>query len=112
MRLDRQSLRVKEHLPDTCKEDLGQKFSNDNEIFNRQLATSILNNLQNISEKSVFYQLAEFHRKYVDYNRCEECAFELSSVMAKHAYLEYHNGILQKIEDMVAENGNSLAFLF
>ena len=32
--------------------------------------------------------------------------------MAKHAYLEYHNGILQIIEEMVPENGNNLAFLF
>jgi hypothetical protein len=112
MRLDRQSLRVREHLPDTCKEDPGQKFSDDNDVFTRQLTTSIVNNLQSISGKNLYYQLAEFHRKYVDYNRCEECAFELSSVMAKHAYLEYHNGILQKIEEMVQENRNSLAFLF
>jgi len=112
MRLDRQSLRVIDHLPDSCKKDPGQKFSDDNDVFTRQLTTSIVNNMQSISGKNLNHQLAQFHRKYVDYNRCEECAFELSSVIAKQAYLEYHNGILQKIEEMVPENRNSLAFLF
>ena len=112
MRLDRQSIRVKDHLPDSCKEDLGQKFSDDNDLFTRQLTASIVDNIQRKSGKKPYDQVAEFHRKYVDYNRCEECAFELSSFLANRAYLEYHNEILQIIEEMVPENGNSLAFLF
>lgn len=112
MRLDRQSIRVKDHLPDSCKRDLGQKFSDDNDLFTRQLTAGIVNNIQNKSGKKPYNQVAEFHRKYVDYNRYEECAFELSSLLAKQAYIEYHNGILQIIEEMVPEKGNSLAFLF
>ena len=85
MRLDRQSIRVKDHLPDSCKRDLGQKFSDDNDLFTRQLTASIVNNIQNKSGKKPYDQVAEFHRKYVDYNRYEECAFELSSVLlSKH----------------------------
>jgi N-formylglutamate amidohydrolase len=112
MRLDAASLRVKENLPDSCKEDLGQKFSDDNDVFTRQLTTRLANNLHNLSGKKPYDQIAGFHRKYVDYNRCEECAFEPSSFLAKQAYLEYHNGILQKIEAMFPENENGLAFLF
>ena len=111
-RLDRQSIRVKEHLPDSCKKDPGQKFSNDDDLFTRQLTASIVNNIQSKIGKKPYDQVAEFHRKYVDYNRCEECAFELLSVLAKQAYTEYHNGILQIIEEMVPKKGNSLAFLF
>ena len=44
MRLDRQSIRVKEHLPDSCKGDLGQKFSDDNDVFTQPLTASIVNN--------------------------------------------------------------------
>ncbi len=112
MRLDRHSIRVKDHLPDSCKKDLGQKFSDDNDLFTRQLTASIVDNIENKSGKKPYDQVAEFHRKYVDYNRYEECAFELSSVLAKQAYIKYHNGILQIIEEMVPENRNSLAFLF
>jgi N-formylglutamate amidohydrolase len=112
MRLDRASLRVKENLPDSCKNDPGQKFSDDNDVFTRQLTVSIVNKITSLSRKKPYYEIAEFHRKYVDYNRCEECAFEPSSFLAKQAYLEYHNGILQKIEEMYPENENGLAFLF
>jgi len=112
MKLDRASLRVRDHLPDSCKKDPGQKFSDDNDVFTRQLTASIVNNIHSLSGKKPYDQIAEFHRKYVDYNRYEECAFELSSILAKQTYLEYHNGILQKIEEMLPENENGLAFLF
>ena len=81
-------------------------------MFTRQLTAGIVNNIQSKSGKKPYDQIAEFHRKYIDYNRCEECAFELLSVLAKQAYIEYHNGILQIIEEMVPKKGNSLAFLF
>lgn len=112
MRLDNASLRVGDNLPDSCKADPGQKFSDDNDVFTRQLTASIVNKIGNLSQKRPYDQIAGFHRKYVDYNRCEECSFEPSSLLAKQAYLEYHNGILQKIEEMYPENESSLAFLF
>jgi N-formylglutamate amidohydrolase len=112
MRLDRASLRDEDNLPDSCKDDPGQKFSDDNDVFTRQLTASIVDSIGNLSQKKPYDQIAGFHRTYVDYNRCEECAFEASSLLAKQAYLEYHNGILQKIEEMYPENENGLAFLF
>ena len=57
-------------------------------------------------------EIAEVHRKYVDYNRTEECAFEPSSNLARDAYKEYHNRIVQKIEEMLPQNSNDMAFLF
>ena len=36
----------------------------------------------------------------------------LSTITARDAYLEYHNRILQKIEEMLRQNSNDMTFLF
>lgn len=53
MRLDRASLRVEDNLPDSCKEDAGQKFSDENDVFTRQLTASIVDNIGNLSQKTI-----------------------------------------------------------
>jgi hypothetical protein len=110
--LDEMSLRYKDHMPDICKKDPSQKFSDDNDVHTRELTDSIVNNIAALSGKKPYEHIAELHRKYADYNRRFECAFELSSVQARQKYLDYHLGILQKIETMFLENGDGLGFLF
>ena len=56
--------------------------------------------------------MASHHRKYVDFNREEPCAFEQSSILAKEKYRAYHNDISLKINEMFSQNEKSLAFLF
>ena len=50
--------------------------------------------------------------KYVDHNREGSCAFEESDLRAQIAYTDYHEGILQIIEEMLPQNENGIAFLF
>ncbi|HEY7572318.1 MAG TPA: hypothetical protein VH796_13205 [Nitrososphaeraceae archaeon] len=110
--LDELSLRCEDHLPYTCKKDPGQKFSNDNDVYTHQLTDSIVNNILGLSGIKPYEHVAELHRKYVDYNRRYECAFEPYIIQARQKYLDYHIGILQKIDEMLPENENGLAFLF
>lgn len=112
-RRDLDKLRVGANYPiHTCKEILGESFNIKNDIGTRQLTKSIVNNIHNLSGNKPYDEIAQYHREYIDYNRHEECAFEQSSLQAKQRYQEYHNGILQKIEEMLPQNGNDLAFLF
>lgn len=110
--LDELCLRDKDHLPDPCKKDPGVRFSAKNDTHTHELTDSIVSNISSLSGKEPYKQIAYLHRKYVDYNRREECAFEQSCLEAKQSYLKYHNDILQKIEEMLSENENGLAFLF
>ena len=101
-------IREKAQLPAGCDEI----FTKMNDVFASTLTSSIANNIENISEKKPYTEIAIIDRKYVDHNREKKCAFEKSSLRAKRAYLDYHNGIMLKIEEMLPANENFLAFLF
>ena len=92
--------------------DCPDKFTKQNDVFSSTLTQSIANNIENISGKKPYTEIAIIDRKYVDHNREKKCAFEKSSLRAKRAYQDYHNGIILKIEEMLPANGNGLAFLF
>ena len=87
-------------------------FSIINDALTSELTESICKSIEKVSEKIPYSEIAEVHRKYVDYNRTEECAFELSSIDARDAYLVYHGRILQRIEEMIPQNNIDMAFLF
>jgi hypothetical protein len=109
--------RVEDNL-DTgiCKADEGQAFSDENDLLTEELTQIIYDNITKLSGKEPYKEIAKFHRKYIDYNRKKECAFELkpsnSSIETEQKYLEYHDAIKQKIEEMIPEGDTSLAFLF
>lgn len=94
--------------PDDCDEP----FTKMNDVFASVLTNNIANNIENISLKKPYTEIAIIDRKYVDHNREEKCAFEKSSIRARQAYRDYHNGIKLKIGKMLPANENSLAFLF
>ena len=104
--------RVKRDLPSTCKAYPGEHFKDKNDECTLELTRSIASNIQRLCGKKPHEVIGNFHRRYIDYNRHEECAIEQSSLLAKARYLEYHNGIIQKIEEMIPENYKGLAFLF
>jgi hypothetical protein len=50
--------------------------------------------------------------RWIDYNRKEECANVGPNSSADDEYDKYHNGISQKIKEMLSREDNNLAFLF
>jgi len=56
--------------------------------------------------------LASHHRKFVDFNREELCAFDEASIQARDSYKAYHGNISLKINEMFSHNDKDLAFLF
>jgi hypothetical protein len=105
--------RVEDHLDtDICKADEGQGFSDENDKLTEELTEIICDNITKLSGKEPYKEIAKFHRKYIDYNRKKECAFEQRSIEAEQKYLEYHTAIKQKIEEMLPQRDTSLAFLF
>jgi hypothetical protein len=115
--------RVEDHLDtNICKADEGQGFSDENDKLTEDLTQNICDNITKLTRKEPYKEIAKFHRKFIDYNRKQECAYEpkqnddkwyeQSSIEAEQKYLEYHNSIKQKIEEMLPDGDTSLAFLF
>lgn len=107
------------HFPtNICRPEDGQGFSEDNDLLTEKLTEEIVRNIQRLSRKDPYTVYAEFKREFIDYNRNERCAFVPSSVnvpssvKAKEEYDKYHDGIKQKIEEMLPEGDKGLAFLF
>lgn len=100
--------KARDNYPPTCE----GSFSIENDALTSELTESICNSIERISRKVPYSEIAKVHRLYVDHNRTEECAFEESSSLARQEYKNYHNGILQKIEEMLPQDSNDMAFLF
>jgi N-formylglutamate amidohydrolase len=92
-----------------CNED---EFITVGETKTRELTESICNKIETMNGQHPHMIRASHRRRYVDFNRKKECAFEVSSLAAEKAYLEYHDDISQKINEMFSQNDNGLAFLF
>ena len=99
----------KANLSNTCTPD---EFSIDNDIRTEDLIEPIVINIHRLSGKDPYKQIAKVDREYVDHNREGPCAYQESDLRAQTAYTEYHEGILQKIEQMLPQNENGIAFLF
>jgi hypothetical protein len=97
------------NLPSSCDRN---EFNNENEIQTIELTKSIFKNIESLSRKQPHMVIALHDRKFVDFNREELCAFEPLSLDAKEKYMAYHNDILLKIDEMLPQNENGIAFLF
>ena len=80
--------------------------------FTRQIATAVAQLLLETVGEAPYVVIAEYHRKFIDANRSEQCAFNVSEVAAaRPLYAEYHQTIRTFIDEIQAENG-SRGFLF
>jgi hypothetical protein len=102
-------VRVIGDLPNTCNRN---EFSIVNDVGTEDLTERIITHIRRLSGKDPYKQIAKVDREYLDHNREGPCAFEESDLRAQIAYEEYHNGILQIIEEMLPQNKNGIAFLF
>lgn len=73
------------------------------EFNTRELTESIYQNIQPMIEQIPHMVMVSYHRKYVDFNREEPCAFEQSSILAKEKYRAYHNDISLKINEIFSQ---------
>ena len=84
------SARKKSNLPSSCDPD---QFTKDSDLFTLDLTQSIALNLYRLSRRDVYTNVTLVHRRFVDFNREAECAFEPSNDhLAEHLYNEYHTG--------------------
>jgi N-formylglutamate amidohydrolase len=102
--------RKKSKLPSSCDPD---QFTKDSDLDTLELTQSIALNLYRLSRTDVYTNVTLVHRRFVDFNREAECAFEPSNDhLAEHLYNEYHNGIKKIIKKMRNQNNQGLCFLF
>src|SRR5262245_38024857 len=86
------------------------KLSGD--TFTREITTGVAQLLLETLGESPYVVIAEFHRKFIDANRSEKCAFNTSeAAAARPFYREYHQTIRTFIDGIQAETG-SRGFLF
>jgi predicted N-formylglutamate amidohydrolase len=80
--------------------------------FTRQITTAVAQLLLETLGEPPYVVIAEYHRKFIDANRSETCAFNSSEAAAALPfYAEYHQAIRSCIDEIQAENG-SRGFLF
>jgi N-formylglutamate amidohydrolase len=102
--------RKKSNLPSSCDPD---QFTKDSDLFTLELTQMIALNLYRLGGRDVYTNIALVHRRFVDFNRDPECAFELSTDhLAQHLYDEYHTGIKKIIKKMHNQSNQGLCFLF
>ena len=102
--------RKKSNLPSSCDPS---QFTKDSDLFTLELTQSIALNLYRLSRRDVYINITLVHRRFVDFNREPECAFEPSNDhLAEHLYDEYHNGIKKIIKKMHNQSNQGLCFLF
>ncbi len=103
-----------DHFPDSiCPRKDGQGFKVIRDSLTIELTESIVKNIERLSHGRVPYkQIAQYDRKFIDFNRNEMCSYEDSSSTAEKKYNDYHDGISQKIEEMLPQGSSGRAFLF
>jgi len=102
--------RKKSNLPSTCAPN---QFTKDSDLFTLELTQSIALNLYRLGGRDVYTNITLVHRRFVDFNREPECAFEPSNDhLAEHLYEEYHTGIKKIIRKMHNQSNQGLCFLF
>jgi N-formylglutamate amidohydrolase len=84
-------------------------FGKSRDRHTRLITGCIAQSLLETFSEAPYVVIAEFHRRFIDANRPERCAFEYPG--AKRYYNEYHNTVRNFTEDIHAENGG-LGLLF
>lgn len=96
-----------------CPRKEGQGFKVIRDTLTIEITESIVKSIERLSHGRVPYkQLADYDRKFIDFNRNEICSYEVSSPTAEKKYKDYHDGISQKIEEMLPQGSGGKAFLF
>ena len=104
--------------PDNFKEDKcpareGQGFRDIIDASTIELTDSIIKNIRRLSEgRAPYKQIARYDRRFIDFNRNEICSYEVSSSTAETKYNQYHDGISDKIVQMLPQGSSGKAFLF
>ena len=101
-------LRDRNKQPPSCNDE----FIIKRELKTQELTNSICTNIEAMDGENPQTVMASHHRKYVDFNREELCAFDERSVQARDNYKAYHDDISLKINEMFSQNEKGLAFLF
>ena len=82
------------------------------DTFTRQITTAVAQLLLETLGEAPYVVIADYHRKFIDANRSENCAFNPSeAVAARPFHAEYHQTIRQFIDQIQEENG-CRGFLF
>lgn len=72
--------------------------------FTRQITTAIAQLLLETLGEAPYVVIAEYHRKFIDANRSEKCAFNASEAeAARPLYAEYHQTIRTFIDEIQAK---------
>ena len=82
------------------------------DTFTRQITTAVAQLLLETLGEAPYVVIADYHRKFIDANRAEQCAFNTSEAAAARPFhAEYHQTIRQFIDEIQADNG-CRGFLF
>jgi N-formylglutamate amidohydrolase len=73
------------------------------DLHTREITTGVAQRLLDIFGEAPYVVIAEFHRKYIDANREEGCAYDV--LAAKQYYDEYHNTLRSFVDEIRAETG-------
>ena len=78
----------------------------------RQITTEVAQLLLETLGEAPYVVIADYHRKFIDANRSEKCAFNTNETAAARPFhAEYHQTIRKFIDEIQAENG-CRGFLF
>ena len=78
----------------------------------RQITTEVAQLLLETFGEAPYVVIADYHRKFIDANRSEQCAFNpTEAAAARPFHAEYHQTIRKFIDEIQAENG-CRGFLF
>ena len=74
--------------------------------FTRDITTAVAQLLLETLGEAPYVVIAEYHRKFIDANRSEKCAFNAGeAAAAEPLFAEYHQTIRKFIDEIRAENG-------
>jgi hypothetical protein len=80
-----------------CRPQDGQEFNVIRDSLRIELTESLVNNIERLSQgRTPHKQIADYDRKFIDFNRNERCSCEELSSMGNTKYKNYHEVISQK----------------
>lgn len=87
----------------------GDKLALKGDEHTAQITKSLARKILDSTNLSPYVVIANYHRRYIDYNRPPRCAF--SEPAASIFYDEYHNRVASYVTQILNKNGNR-GFLF
>ncbi len=87
----------------------GCNFEKNRDRHTREITVKLAQRVLEIFGEAPYVVIAEFHRKCIDANRSEQCAFEVDA--ARPFYREYHDTVRAFVDEIRTDNGG-LGLLF